>query len=249
MLCWSIVAWVPAHTIHHALAHRLAAAGGTPYEGELRGCFLERPGRALPNLLADSQNMTTQLCRQLALAQRYRFWAASNTSQCYAGNVDPTYLARSSSGCVAKCAGDQRLGCGGAGEVFVHELPLLERELLACFLDPSVALRNRVILEDLTPEACRKSALGSGHNHYGMQGGTICFRQTSFDEAPELEPYAAGCLEPCGGDRTKPCGGPLGVASAIYRAIPDVQGELWVVACGPIVYIGGTLPVIIACLS
>lgn len=47
--------------------------------------------------------MTPQMCRDLALRLKYRFWATSNRTDCYAGQVDPTYLARSPQNCNARC--------------------------------------------------------------------------------------------------------------------------------------------------
>ena len=169
--------------------------------------------------------MTPQLCRQLALDKRFRFWATTNVTQCYAGLVDPTYLDQSPTGCATKCLGSPGLRCGGPRELFVHELPQLERELLGCYSDPSLLFRNRVAMTNLTPEACRQWALDAGYNHYGMQAGSICFGEFRSGSLGQLQSYDMGCAEPCSGDRGRACGGELDVASAIYRAVSDPPAQ------------------------
>ena len=213
------------HPRPHCLPLRTHAVG-TPFESELRGCYLERPGRALPALLGDSPDMTPQLCRQLALDKKYRFWATTNVTQCYAGLIDPTYLDPSPAGCATKCLGSPALRCGGRGELFVHEVPRLERELLGCFNDPNLQiLQNRVAIANMTPDACRQWALGKGYNHYGMQAGRLCFGEFRSAHLRQLEPYDKGCAEPCSGDRDQACGGELDVASAIYCALREPKAQ------------------------
>ena len=168
--------------------------------------------------------MTPQLCRQLALNKKYRFWATTNVTRCYAGIMDPTYLDPSPAGCTTKCLGSPALRCGGRGELFVHEVPRLERELLGCFLDPSLLFKNRVAMANMTPEACRQWALNAGYNHYGMQAGRICFGE--FMSAPfSADTYDKGCAEPCSGNRDQACGGELDVASAIYSPLSAPQAQ------------------------
>lgn len=186
---------------------------------------MERAARALPLLLATSRNMTVQLCRQLALAQKLRFYATSNASSCYAGNADPTYLASSALNCTAGCAGDAWLSCGGPGELFVHELPDLDREWMGCFDDPTLRYRSdSQTFADLTPDRCRDWALKAGYSRYGMQGADVCFGISRSPELPERNDSGVACTVECAGDRSQACGGPPGVASSIYRAVFDQQG-------------------------
>ena len=204
-----------------ALPH---AGGGTPFENEYKGCFMERVGRALPVPLGDSRDMTPQLCRQLALRNASRYWATTNVTQCFAGNIDPTYLAASKSDCTTPCPGNSKLKCGGPGEVFVHEIPQGDREWVGCYEDPTLAYGNFSIrMPDLTPQRCRKWAVNErGLAQYGMQGPDLCFG-IARSTPPELNP-ASGCTERCAGDLNQACGGPAGVSSVIYQAVFNQQG-------------------------
>lgn len=199
-------------------------AGGRSLESEYLGCFNERvPGRALPQLLGDSQDMTPVRCQALALDRHLRFYATQHRSQCWGGGVDPRYLGRADGGCAAKCAGNPKLNCGGANENALYEVPLADREFLGCFIDPAAAaLKNSTPLPRMTPDACRQWALDSGFNYWGMQAPDTCLGELSFDNVTAgLEVEDWGCFQPCAGDASKACGGAARVATSLYRIIGD----------------------------
>lgn len=196
--------------------------GGTPFDSELIGCYMERPGRALPELLADSPAMTPQLCRQLALNQSLRFYATADVTKCYGGRLSPSYLPKSPGGCNSSCPGAPKLACGGAGEIHAHSIPVMEREYVGCFLDPSTnALTKRKFVDALlTPEMCRLWAVRSGCSHYAFQGPDTCMCGDGF-LADQRQPYTDGCTQPCGGNPSRACGGPRGQATSVYRLSPE----------------------------
>ena len=92
----------------HTHAHnRAPSEGGIDYPTEFKGCFKENAtARALPWALGNSSAaMTPTLCRNMAMEKGYRFYATQNGTDCFGGNVDPTFLGRKKAGCELPCPG------------------------------------------------------------------------------------------------------------------------------------------------
>lgn len=81
--------------------------GGIDYPEEYRGCFAETPTlRSLPDLLgASTAAMTPTICRNLARARAYRYYATQNGTLCFGGTVSPVSLGNAAGSCQTLCPG------------------------------------------------------------------------------------------------------------------------------------------------
>mgnify|MGYP001808081487 FL=1 len=169
--------------------------------------------------------MTPQRCRALALGSRFRFYAVQNTTCCYAGSVDPTYYKQRKEGCVAACAGDAALRCGGELENMVYRIPDVNGEYAGCYQGNVLTATRSMTL--MMPTACREWALGMAFNHWGMQAPNVCrgqFMKVSVPVGTLVSNQT--CAEPCDGDHKQACGGGQGVATAVFKvATDDPAGE------------------------
>ena len=123
-------------------------------QSEYVGCYKESvpTGRSLPEDLGDSPQMTAFLCRERALAGRFKFYATQNGSRCFAGNADPTFLGASQGGCRAACPGNPAFQCGGPGENMLYRLPIYDRELEGCFAASTPPLQKSAVIRYQIPD-------------------------------------------------------------------------------------------------
>ena len=127
-----------------------------------------------------------------------------------------------------RCAGNPGLACGGAGEVFVHELPTADREWLGCVRDDGTVFPRNTVIDNMTPDTCRDWAALTGAKYYGMQGGNTCFAGDMMATAlSQLEPYWDQCMVPCTGNTGRACGGPEGEATSVYGLISGEDEGGW----------------------
>ena len=200
-----------------------APAGKVLLESEYVGCYKERSptGRSLPEDLGNSPQMTAFLCRERALAKKFKYYATQNGSKCFAGNADPRFVGASQGGCKAPCPGNPAFQCGGPDENMLYMMPVYVRELEGCFeATTTPPLLNAVTIANMTPGLCRAWAESSGFNYWGMQASSTCLGQYSFENLTNFVP-TPGCNQPCAGDSSQACGGLPGAAAAVFRMITN----------------------------
>ena len=199
-------------------------------ESEYEGCYKESvpTGRSLPEDLGESPQMTAFLCRERALARKFKYYATQNGSRCFAGNADPKYMGSSQGGCKARCSGNSAFQCGGPGENMLFRLSTYDRELEGCFSARTPLLSNTRTIDNMTPVLCRDWADRQGYNYWGMQAPNTCMGQYSSEQLT-FPARTSGCDEPCAGDPSSACGGrPSGLSpgASIFRMISnDPNGE------------------------
>jgi hypothetical protein len=97
---------------------------GTTGPGYL-GCFKDNVAgvRALPGIAVSKPDMTIEMCRDMAHAQSFRYYAVQYSSNCFATNdaASATKFGQSAGGCNMPCAGNALQECGGPDANSVYD--------------------------------------------------------------------------------------------------------------------------------
>ncbi|GIL50430.1 hypothetical protein Vafri_6536, partial [Volvox africanus] len=210
-----------------------APASAPPPLGSSSGCFIgcfqdQDDWRVLPDMYEQSDKMTIDHCREVALAQGYIYFGVEAGTQCFgANNISRAQTNGRSAYCNWRCAGDDSQVCGGDWVISIYRtsepqpsppppLPpsppppsLRKEDLVGCYYDTK---DNRVLpllldaSDNMTVATCRADALKRGFLLYGVEAGRECWGGDDLARATSLGPSTT-CDWPCSGDDCEVCGG------------------------------------------
>ncbi|GIL87750.1 hypothetical protein Vretimale_13087 [Volvox reticuliferus] len=204
------------------------------------GCFQDRDDwRVLQDMYDMSDNMTIDLCREIALTQGYIYFGVEAGTQCFGGNdLSRAHINGRSAYCDWRCAGDDSQICGGDWAISIYHTseqqpsppppspaspppPSLRKEdMVGCYYD---AKENRVLpslldaSDNMTVANCREDALKRGFRLYGVEAGRECWGGDDLERATSLGPGTI-CDWPCSGNDCEVCGGDWAIV--IYTTGP-----------------------------
>ncbi|EFJ42201.1 hypothetical protein VOLCADRAFT_97747 [Volvox carteri f. nagariensis] len=218
------------------------------------GCYMDSADpRVLPIVLLTADNMTIDLCRQLALEAAQllvgglSYYGLEAGRQCFGGNdLSQAVSLGASSSCTWSCAGNRRQVCGGDWAVSVyrtifpppsppvppspppHALPL--GDFVGCFSDSDPVRSLPALLEvspaNMTVDRCRQLAKEGGFEYFGLESGVECYGGDSL-EAAWVNGRSSSCDYACTGNDCQICGGNWAVS--IFRtelALADLRKAL-----------------------
>ncbi|KAG7291999.1 hypothetical protein NEMBOFW57_002029 [Staphylotrichum longicolle] len=192
------------------------------------GCFVDSPGRILPNKIISTDDMTATKCALNCAG--YPYFGTEWGRECYCGSDAPTVPAPLSE-CSMVCSGNNDELCGASMRLNVYKFdapaptttqsetapttaPSLSVvdgfEERGCYTDniPQRVLGGKTFADPaMTLAKCAAFCKASGYALFGTEYGIECYCSTTLD-AGSLKVDDSECAMTCGGDHSQMCGGP-----------------------------------------
>lgn len=198
------------------------------------GCFVDAPGRVLPDRITSADDMTAAKCA--ANCAGYKYFGTQWSRECYCGNTAPTEAAAASE-CNMACSGDGNEVCGAGMRLSVygpaspttppddeHINPDSVDDFFydGCYTD-SVARRvlsgHSIASPQMSIELC--AATCANYNVFGVEYGIECYCGMALD-ASSVESPESDCKMECAGSASQICGD----ASRLIVYKKDTEGAL-----------------------
>ncbi|XP_033112682.1 WSC domain-containing protein ARB_07867-like [Anneissia japonica] len=185
----------------------LADTTPTPFKPKVyKGCFQDKPERAMPSDYTESGSMTIDQCITHCHGRGHMYAGLQYGKECFCGgNTYSKYGRVPDTNCNVKCAGNSQEICGGTWKISVYATEVVYE---GCFQDkPKRAMPSDYIKSgSMTIGQCITHCHGHGHMYAGLQYGMECFcgdnTYSKYGRVPDTH-----CNVKCRGNLQETCGG------------------------------------------
>jgi hypothetical protein len=177
-----------------------------PLASEYKGCYVDKPERALPVVLMDG-GATKESCVAAAYAEGFQYAGLQFQGQCFAGNSLRYDKKENDSECDTPCSADNTQKCGGAwrNSIFATGVKQPPYAYQGCYNDdPRRGLPIALMDSGATVESCVQLAKDRGYTYAGLQSSGQCFAGNLIAYKRVSED---NCQRPCTARKGQNCGG------------------------------------------